>query len=671
MPRLLCSRLPGRNLLRVSTHVRRGIAGRRCARAVGATSTALLATAGCGRRAAATYAGQASLPPLPVPTLQETMERYVESVEGILTDKDAAATGMDVQRTRAAVDDFMAQPDGVGPMLQRELEERASAHPNWLEQWWDLGYLELRASLLHVNPLLVFDDTHFGDGGADAASGHTKQIARAARLVAASMQLWQALDSETLPAVKDGGELVCMSQAARMFGHARVPKPRRDELRCSGRKPRSMPEELQHWATRWRPEGEPAPRHVAVLAGGHVFEVAVLDDSYNPLPVATVANTLAAVRDAATSLNQPSHPVPALTAANRDSWAAARASLEEHAEVNAASLASIDAALFVLVLEDVVTPDESGKVFLVGDSTNRWMDKHALIVCRDGTTGMCSEHAPGDGATYMIWLAAMVRGASQLAGHQEASHSADADWRVLEWDVPSDVEAAVDAARAFSTGWASNLHMARGRVPIGTDVFKERGISPDAAVQMAIQLAYVKVFGACAGTYEAASTWRFLHGRTETVRSVTSESNAFVAAALRGASDAEVGKALRTAAQTHVRNARLAKAGRGIDRHLFGLHKLAAARGVSADLFEDPVFAYSSTWRLSTSQVPANMLDVVGFSPVTADGVGVGYLIRPDCVTFNVSSFARTATEAAAPKLIDALVDAAAQVDRALAESEP
>lgn len=51
----------------------------------------------------------------------------------------------------------------------------------------------------------------------------------------------------------------------------------------------------------------------------------------------------------------------------------------------------------------------------------------------------------------------------------------------------------------------------------------EHGFSPDAFVQMAYQAAYFSLYGRTESTYEPAMTKTFLHGRTEAIRSVTTE----------------------------------------------------------------------------------------------------------------------------------------------------
>ncbi len=52
-------------------------------------------------------------------------------------------------------------------------------------------------------------------------------------------------------------------------------------------------------------------------------------------------------------------------------------------------------------------------------------------------------------------------------------------------------------------------------------------ISPDTFVQIAIQLAYYRLYGKLVPTYETGHTRQFRHGRTETVRSATEEALQF------------------------------------------------------------------------------------------------------------------------------------------------
>lgn len=62
----------------------------------------------------------------------------------------------------------------------------------------------------------------------------------------------------------------------------------------------------------------------------------------------------------------------------------------------------------------------------------------------------------------------------------------------------------------------------------GKGLIKRCKISPDAFVQIALQLAYYKEANCFAQTYEASMTRLYLNGRTETVRSLSQEMVDFV-----------------------------------------------------------------------------------------------------------------------------------------------
>jgi len=48
-------------------------------------------------------------------------------------------------------------------------------------------------------------------------------------------------------------------------------------------------------------------------------------------------------------------------------------------------------------------------------------------------------------------------------------------------------------------------------------------MSPDSFIQIAIQMAYIKMYGCPAAHYESASTRKFTSGRTETIRTCLPE----------------------------------------------------------------------------------------------------------------------------------------------------
>lgn len=87
---------------------------------------------------------QASLPTLPIPTLQSTGTKYLETVQPLLTPDEFV-------KTRNAVEDFVKSP--LAMTLQKRLQTRADepGMKNWLADWWnEVAYMGYR------DPVVVF-----------------------------------------------------------------------------------------------------------------------------------------------------------------------------------------------------------------------------------------------------------------------------------------------------------------------------------------------------------------------------------------------------------------------------------------------------------------------------------------------------------------------------------
>ncbi|CAB1313725.1 unnamed protein product, partial [Coregonus sp. 'balchen'] len=170
----------------------------------------------------------------------------------------------------------------------------------------------------------------------------------------------------------------------------------------------------------------------------------------------------------------------------------------------------------------------------------------------------------------------------------------------------------------------------------GKGLINDSTTSPDAFIQLALHLAQFRDKGEFCLTYEASMTRMFCEGRTETVRSCTSESTAFVRAMEdKNTTSAQRLDLFRKAADKHQNMYRLAMTGSGIDRHLFCLY----IKYLSIDSpFLKQVL--SEPWRLSTSQTPQqqlNMVDINKFPRYVGAGGGFGP-VRENLITFHISS---------------------------------
>eukprot|EP01116_Phalansterium_solitarium_P011813 TRINITY_DN27609_c0_g1_i1.p1 TRINITY_DN27609_c0_g1~~TRINITY_DN27609_c0_g1_i1.p1 ORF type:complete len:752 (-),score=261.05 TRINITY_DN27609_c0_g1_i1:208-2463(-) len=576
-----------------------------------------------------TFSKQDLLPRLPVPDLKMTCAKYLATVEPLVTPEE-------FERTKSAVQEFL-QAGGPGEKLQKLLLERQdSSVPSWLEEWWDDSYLCMRESIaVNVNYFFVFKD--------DPKLANNTQLHRACTLLRGALLFKAQLDSGAIEPDQERGTPLDMSQYPRLFGQCRIPGEKRDKIITY---------------TKYRPAGRSAtsktteyvdaePTHVVVMYRNQMYWFdAIIDGQVAPL--SKIYSNLAEIVQQAHISDEREPPVGLLTAWTRTEWAQVRTRLWELSELNRQTLLKIQSALLVVCLDTAApsTLDEMSRIPLHGPCANRWFDKHQLIVCANGKAAMIFEHTVADGSTTLGLADAMFQYSIE-PGKVMQAHAATPN--KLAWHLDEEVEdAIVSAYEFFREQILENETQTLEFKHFGGNFIKGENLSPDAFVQLAMQLTYFKMFGRCDATYESASTRQFLHGRTETVRSATREAVAFVGATRQPivAADAQMPAQLvrlREACNAHVKYMRDAKDGRGVDRHLFGLRMIYESQHASLDfekpaIFQDPAYRKSSHWNLSTSHCGSATLALFGFGPVVPDGFGIGYMIKNNEIDFNVTA---------------------------------
>ncbi|XP_060013172.1 peroxisomal carnitine O-octanoyltransferase isoform X3 [Lagenorhynchus albirostris] len=196
-----------------------------------------------------TFQYQDSLPSLPVPSLEESLKKYLESVKPFANEEE-------YKKTEAIVQKFQ---NGIGEKLQQKLLERAKEKRNWLEDWWlNVAYLDVRIpSQLHVN-----------FGGPASHIEHYWPPKEGTQLERGSISLWhilnywQLLRKEKLPVHKVGNTPLDMNQFRMLFSTCKVPGITRDSV-------------INYFRT--ESEGH-CPSHIAVMCRGRVFVFDVMHE---------------------------------------------------------------------------------------------------------------------------------------------------------------------------------------------------------------------------------------------------------------------------------------------------------------------------------------------------------------------------------------------------------
>lgn len=580
---------------------------------------------------------QPSLPRLPIPKLANTCRRYLDALRPVVE-------AGQFQKTEQLVAEF-GKTGGDGDALNTQLRRKdwLNKHTSYISGPWFDMYLASRDPLvLNYNPFMAFSDDPRNPDQADRATNFirsavrfraslldnklepeifhlkpeksdTQRFRNFIRYVPSRLSWYAALLVKAFP--------LDMSQYGRLLGSTRIPCRGRDQLVSHGNS-----------------------RHVLIMRNGHFYTLEAMQPDGLPTLSAKVHSQLAWILSQPDAL--PPHPLGYLTAINRDQWAELHQELVSNEE-NKAALEQIDSALFVLCLDDQrpQTPEEASHQLLHNYGANRWFDKSfSLIVTEGGLSAINFEHAWGDGVAVLRLMNEVYRDTTQNPYVPPATPPSPSGEGVerLQFQLSDRLKSAAEAARSEveSRTRDLNINIVQYR-RFGKNLIKAKGLSPDAIMQLAFQIAYYRQYKCSVPTYESCSTAAFRHGRTETIRSATAASKA-CAEAFEGGHPAgaeEMGQLVAENSKWHSKLVQEAAMGQGFDRHLFALRVLAEAEGRSVPLFEDPSYAHLNHIVLSTSTLSSAAVQLGGFAPVTPDGYGVGYRIEDEMLGCNLSTY--------------------------------
>ncbi|XP_054454336.1 carnitine O-palmitoyltransferase 1, liver isoform-like isoform X2 [Anoplopoma fimbria] len=556
------------------------------------------------------YSYQGSLPNLPVPAIKDTVKRHLESVRPLMDDTE-------YERMTKLSEEFESS---LGKRLQWYLKLKALWATNYVSDWWE-EYVYLRGR----SPIMVNSNYY----GMDFmyVTPTPIQAARAGNSLHAYFLYRRKLNKEELkPWLLRSAVPCCSYQFERMFDTCRIPG--------------TLTDTVQHWQD---------SDYVAVYHRGRYFRLRMYHAG-RLLSPREIEFQIQKILDDPSPPSKGEAKLGALTAGDRIPWAQARTKYFSSG-VNKRSLDYIEKAAFFVTLDDEeqggladdpARLDSYAKSLLHGKCYDRWFDKSFTVVYfKNGKMGLNGEHSWADAPVLShAWQYVLSTDCFQLGYNAEGHCKGDVDSSLpqpqkLTWEIPPECEEQISGSLAVAQALADDVDIhVFSFEEFGKGKIKKCRVSPDAFLQLALQLAYYRDQGRFCLTYEASMTRLFKEGRTETVRSCTNESSAFVRA-LEGGEAADVCRRLfHEASEKHQHLYRMAMTGAGIDRHLFCLYVVSKYLRVESPFLKEVL---SEPWRLSTSQTPlqVEMFDIVnypeyvscggGFGPVADDGYGVSY----------------------------------------------
>ncbi|XP_063471775.1 palmitoyl thioesterase CPT1C isoform X1 [Symphalangus syndactylus] len=617
------------------------------------------------------FSYQRSLPRQPVPSVQDTVRKYLESVRPVLSDEDfdwTAVLAQEFLRLQAS-------------LLQWYLRLKSWWASNYVSDWWE-EFVYLRSR----NPLMV-------------NSNYYMMAARAGNAVHALLLYRHRLNRQEIPPVRgpqcdgDGGVVLwplghvgpgrqltahgflqtllmgmrplCSAQYEKIFNTTRIPGVQKDYIR--------------HLHD---------SQHVAVFHRGRFFRVGTHSRNSLLSPRALEQQFQRILDDPSPACPHEEH-LAALTAAPRGTWAQVRTSLKTQAAEaleaveGAAFFVSLDAEPAGLTREDpAASLDAYAHALLAGRGHDRWFDKSfTLIVFSNGKLGLSVEHSWADcPISGHMWEFTLATECFQLGYSTDGHCKGHPDPTLpqpqrLQWDLPDQIHSSISLALRGAKILSENVdcHVFPFSL-FGKSFIRRCHLSSDSFIQIALQLAHFRDRGQFCLTYESAMTRLFLEGRTETVRSCTREACNFVRAMEdKEKTDPQCLALFRVAVDKHQALLKAAMSGQGVDRHLFALYIVSRFLHLQSPFLTQ---VHSEQWQLSTSQIPVQQMHLFdvhhypdyvssggGFGPADDHGYGVSYIFMgDDMVTFHISSkksSTKTDSHRLGQHIEDALLDVA------------
>ncbi|XP_030061844.1 carnitine O-palmitoyltransferase 2, mitochondrial [Microcaecilia unicolor] len=583
---------------------------------------------------------QPSLPRLPIPKLEDTMRRYLNAQRPLLNEEQ-------YRKTEELARNFQKS---IGKQLQEQLvaDDKRNKHTSYISGPWFDMYLSARDPVvLNFNPFMSFTP--------DPKPGYNDQLIRATNMIVSSVRFLKTLrggylapeifhlnptksDTQTFKnlvrlvpsflswyaAYMVNAYPLDMSQYFRLFNSTRLPKLNKDELVT-----------------------DEQAKHLLVLRNGNFYVFDILDKDGNIVKPSEIQAHLKYILS--DSSPTPEFPLGYLTSEERNTWALFRQKLLENG--NEEALKKVDSAVFCLCLDDITVKDRThlSHNMLHGTGLNRWFDKSlSLILTADGTAAINFEHSWGDGVAVLRFQNEVFRDSTEnpVISPQSSPARVDSSKAVqrLHFHLDAALKAGIAEAKEKFDKTVQSLTIASLEFKKGgREFFKKQRVSPDAAIQLAFQIAFLRQYNQIVATYESCSTAAFRHGRTETVRPVSVYSKKCAEAFVREPAEhsiAEIREMINQCSNYHNQLTKKAAMGQGFDRHLFALRYLAASQGLPIpDLFQDQAYAQINHNILSTSTLSSPAVQCGGFAPVVANGFGVAYGVQDRVMGCIVSSY--------------------------------
>ena len=518
-----------------------------------------------------------SLPRQPLPTLNATLELYLDSAKPFLSK-------LEFKKTSNVIRDFA---EGIVEHLQKRLENREQDPEidNWQHDLQVEGIYLKRRDPIH--PYGIFYGVHL------PVDVPHSQSERAAVICLAVSKFKRLLGSGKAEQETLNEEPLCMNTLQYLFN--------------TNREPRLNIDIVQKY---------PGKSYIVVIRRGHAFKL-MTDER-------TTLDSLKLNFDAILRASeQDILPVASLTIDERNSWAILREEVQKVDASNKATLATIEAAAFIVCLDDEApsTPSERCNQFLIGNPSNRWADKSLqFIICSNGVSGYICEHSMLD-AISIKQLNNHVTEAIQRYNPEPQLHSTVPQGFIeeLTFKTTAAIESQIyKVSSEFRTKHSLRLEFSHYSITTATPAFfSSHRIPAKPGCQLIIQLASLLHFGIQYPAWEVVTLAPFLKGRLDWMQVVSPAMHAFCSAASSTTIPvSEQRRLLKEAIRSHTATLIRISRGKGFAAHLEALQQVLRQDEEVPEVFRDSSWQWmrvTASRKLKTDASDGMLIQEAGY----------------------------------------------------------
>lgn len=514
----------------------------------------------------------ADLPPLPVPTLLESFERFRKATAALLDPAEASGLNQSIA-------DFVHDH---APALQQTLEEYAAtmteSGSNWMAEQWLERYLNNR------DPLLLTDNVTYQLNLPTESTGIERIVELLQRI--GSIHILQA-KRDTPAEVDPKGRRMSMDSWADFNGGIRTPA---DEVDI------------------WMRAGTGATyRTIGILYLGRMWEIPFTGAEGKLLDANQLRSSVEYVLQQTTPATQ---NFVAFSALGSEILAADAPWTTQENQPVYNQLANM---LFTLTIDPDASDDIATLQRWAFQPGNAWVYKPiSYLTALDSNMLAASlEHSVIDGGTLATAVTRMQHINLATLDTQHDAHIEAA--QELVWhDVNYDLAGITEQSSRLS----ARRVVARRDEPLLYE------ISADARAQLILMIAQHLTFGTIRSHYESCDMRHYRGGRTETIRPVTMEALTFVTALVeQQATESQ----FTAAVSAHTDWIKAAKMSQVFDRHLFMMQYIGQELGgADAAIFANYPAAQEDFLSTSSLGTPEAIIRFV-FAPTARHGFGVNY----------------------------------------------